>query len=122
MRVNNRQLKLNTQVMNTTITSDPQELFNIYGYAIQVFWSGTPTGTFKLQVSADPVAMGNPANPKPTNWTDLIDSPYAVSAAGNYMWNVFDAMYNWVRLVYTDGSGGISTAAITLSTINIKGI
>jgi hypothetical protein len=58
----------------------------------------------------------------PTNWVDITNSPYAVSAAGNYMWNVFDTMYNWVRVVYTDSSGGTSTAVITQCNFNGKGV
>ena len=36
-----------------TIVSDPVCLDQIYGYAIQARWTGTPRGTMKLQASCD---------------------------------------------------------------------
>jgi hypothetical protein len=121
MKIYNKPLTLSGTVMNTTITSQPQELTQMFGYSIQVVFTGTPTGTFKLQASSDP--QGNlPGAAGPTHWSDITGSPYAVSAAGNYMWNVFDVMYNYVRLVYTDASGGASTAVITFAVLNGKGM
>lgn len=113
-------------VMNTTINSSAIPLYQIYGYSIQAVYTGTPTGAFKLQGSSDPVPQaGSPsitAAPTPVNWSDIANSSESISAAGNFMWNVFDVMYNWVRLVYTDSSGGTSTAIVTVSTFNGKGI
>ena len=51
-----------------------------------------------------------------------ISAAQAVSAAGNYMWNVTDVMYNYVRVVYTDTSSGTSTAIVTSLVFNGKGI
>lgn len=121
MRVYNTPLTLNTTVMNTTITSNGFSLYQIFGYSIQVVFTGTPTGTFKLQASSDPVPQADPLYPVPIHWTDITDSPYSVTAAGDYMWNVSDVQYNYVRLVYTDTSGGTSTAVITSARINAKG-
>jgi hypothetical protein len=109
--------------MNANLTSSTYQLTNMYGAAIQVAFSGTPTGTFKLQVSCDPPAQ-SPSEPigTPTHWTDLVNSAYAVNASGDYLWNVYDCMYNYIRLVYVDTSGGTSTATITNATINAKGV
>jgi hypothetical protein len=93
----------------------------MYGYSIQVVFTGTPTGTFKLQASCDSCLIADFPN-FPTNWQDITDSPFTVSSAGDYVWNVFDVMYNWVRVVYTDASGGTSTAVITSCTFNGKGV
>lgn len=109
-------------VMNTTINSTPVPLYQTWGYAVQVVFTGTPTGTFKLQASCDPIPQARVEVQTPINWTDIANSSYAVTAAGNYMWNVFDVGYNYVRVVYTDTSSGASTAIITVSTANIKGI
>jgi hypothetical protein len=113
-------------VMNATIDSIACQLQNALGYAIQIFFTGTPTGSFKLQSSCD-----NPANVTasggkatqflPTNWTDIANSTFTVAAAGNVEWNVTWDMGAWVRVVYTDSSGGSSTATITSSTFNSKG-
>lgn len=111
-------------VMNHTITSTYYQLRDIYGFCIQVVYTGTPTGTFKLQASADPVPLaGKLSTEPPTHWTDIANSSYSVTAGGDYMWNVFDSMYNYVRIVYTDTSAGhSSTAVITSATINAKGV
>jgi hypothetical protein len=117
-----------TTVLNASFNGPARQLENMFGYSIQVVFTGTPNGTFKLQASADPVTAAGQvfgANGAvtytPTNWSDVSLSPVIVSAAGNYMWNVIDTMYNYVRLVYTDASGGVSTAVLTVSTFNGKG-
>lgn len=111
-------------VLNTTVSSTPMQIYEMYGYSIQVVFTGTPTGTFKLQASNDPVYASNiPAGARVvTNWTDIANSMVTVTAAGDYMWNVTDSMYNFVRVVYTDGSAGASTAVLTVCTFNSKGI
>lgn len=119
MHVYNKQIVTNT-VMNTTITSDYYNVQQLFGCAIQAVFTGTPTGDFKLQASADPATSYTASSNTPVNWTDIDTSPYSVSASGNYMWNVFDIMYNYIRLVYTDSSGGTSTAILNV-TINAKG-
>lgn len=107
--------------MNTTITSPAVPLINIYGYAVQAVYTGTPTGTLKLQVSADAFKYaGNPQPQAPTNWDDVPDSFFTIDSAGIYVVNVIGAFYNFVRLVYTDASGGTSTAKLT-AVINVKG-
>jgi len=119
MQVYNNSI-VSAQVMDTNITSSPYNVQQIYGVAIQAVWTGTPTGTFKLQASSDPATAFTGSQGAPTNWTDVANSSYAVSAAGSYMWNVFDIMYNWIRVVYTDSSGGTSTAVLNVR-INAKG-
>lgn len=116
-------------VMNATLNSSALQLENMFGYAIQIVFTGTPTGSFKLQSSCDPVTAAGQkfgANGavtfSPTNWTDIADSTFTVSAAGNVEWNVTDVMYNYVRVVYTDTSSGASTAIITSATFNGKGM
>lgn len=109
-------------VLSANRTSAAFQVWEMFGYAIQAVYTGTPTGTFKLQVSNDPISqnVGSPTQ-APTNWTDLLGSSVSVTAAGDYMWNVTDVMYNFVRLVYTDASSGASTAVVN-AIINGKGI
>lgn len=100
-------------------------LKNIFMYSIMAIITGTPTGTLKLQGSADPETndtnpQNNPA-PAPTHWADIEDSDQTVSAAGNTIWNVTDVAYNYVRVVYVDGSSGASTAVMTVI-FNGKGV
>ena len=123
MKVYNFPLESNV-TLNSSFNSSPMQLYDTYGYFIQATWTGTPNGTFKLQCSGDPVHPGKVnINPNvPTNWTDIANSSIVVSAAGNYAWNVTSAMYTFVRLVYTDSSGGTSTAILTTVTFNSKGV
>ena len=111
-------------VMNATINSSPMQLMDSFIYSIQIFFTGTPTGSFKLQASSDPAAesvgYGN-AIKLPSNWTDVANSSFSVSAAGNVMWDVNMPGYNWVRVVYSDTSSGASTAIITTANYNAKG-
>lgn len=121
MRTANKALFTNT-VMNTNLNSVAIPLPDIYGYSIQASYTGTPTGTFKLQASSDAFKYVNDAQPQvPVHWTDIANSSIAISASGDYMWNVTGSFYNFVRLVYTDASGGTSTAVLN-ATINNKGV
>lgn len=112
-------------VLNATRTSSVVPLYQIFGYSIQVVFTGTPTGSFKLQASCDPVPQSSAPGAEtvfnPVNWTDVLNSSQSVSAAGNIIWNVADVMYNYVRVVYTDTSSGTSTAIVTVSTAVIRG-
>ena len=119
MNVFNEALIVNA-VMNTTIDSPAVPIFNTYGYAVQAVFSGVPTGTLKLQASADPAVYAKTGTFTPANWTDIANSSVPVSAAGVFIWNFNGAFYNYVRLVYTDASGGTSTAVLNVN-INCKG-
>jgi ribulose 1,5-bisphosphate carboxylase large subunit-like protein len=121
MKSSNSPLVTNT-VMNQDFQSPAVSLVNIYGYAIQAVYTGTPTGTLKLQVSVDPVKLANDVQPQvPTNWVDLADSAFSITSAGIYVWNVENTMYTFVRMAYIDASGGTSTAVLNAN-INIKGV
>lgn len=128
MRVINKQLSLN-QALNVNSNSQYQQLKSIYTYAIQAIITGTPTGTIKLQASADPetndtqynTSANLPPAVAPTHWVDITGSTFTVSTLnGSVMWNVVGVGYNYVRVVYTDTSGGASTATMTI-TFNGKG-
>lgn len=117
-------------VMNTTMNSLPMQLQDMFGFSIQIVFTGTPTGAFKLQASCDPVPNQNlviGANGaivySVPNWSDVANSTFNVAAAGNVFWN-YDGTVNWnfVRVVYTDSSSGSSTAITTVSTFNGKGM
>lgn len=123
MKIYNKVITPALPTMNATINSTPMQLSNMIGFTIQAVWTGTPTGSFKLQASSDAVPnLAQTTAFVPTNWTDVATSAQAVSAAGNYMWNVTDVMYNYVRVVYTDTSSGTSTAIVTSLVFNGKGI
>lgn len=106
----------------STITSAPIPLDQIFGFAVQAYWTGTPTGTIYLQASSQsPPTQNQVANGGPDNitlWDTITGSPYSISGtSGSYMWNVNLAFYRYVQLVYTNSSGTGSLSAI----ISVKG-
>lgn len=118
MKSNTITLITNGAMLNTNvIASDPIPLDQIWGYAVQAVWTGTPTGTLKLQASCDAPLFTNQTSSglsAVTNWVDITDSPTSlIGAPGNYMWNTLEASYRFVRLVYTNISGsGVLNAVI----------
>lgn len=105
-----------TMTGTATIVSNPIPLDQIYGFAIQAFWTGSPTGTLKLQASSDSpgretqTSSGGPD--AVTNWSDVTNSSYSITgSAGNYMWNFNGAFYRYVRISYTNISGTGTMAA-----------
>lgn len=107
---------------SATINSNPIPLDQIYGFAIQAVWIGSPTGVIKLQASSDsPGRETQTSSGGPdiiTNWVDITNSPYSITgSAGNYMWNFNGAFYRYVRVSYTNTSGTGSLIA----EISVKG-
>lgn len=96
-----------------TCTSIGTDINQLSQYTIQAVYTGSPVGTFTLQVSTDQVPTGVGADPASNvvNWTTYTGSSQAISAAGNFVWNVFPAGYHWVRLLYTKTSGTGSLSA-----------
>lgn len=118
MRVKNEDLLDESGPVDLTSSTElkPVWLGHIANYAIQLVFDGAPVGSFKLQASND---LGNSTSASAsmqdsgiTNWTDIADSAAAISAAGDVMWQVENAGYNWVRVVWTvtSGSGNITSA------------
>lgn len=88
--------------MVNSVNSTP---FRLEGYdevGIQAVFTGSPTGTFKVQISvqqgSDEVGTGV------NNWTDVANSSQAVTASGNIFWDLRTGA-KWVRVVYTFTSG-----------------
>ncbi len=103
--------------------SRPVWLGHIAQYAIQLVFTGTPDGSFKLQASND-VGHINAAGSVPqyagvTNWTDIGNTTVAITEAGDVMWNVENTGYEWVRVVYERSA---STGSVTVARVKLKGI
>ena len=115
--------------LNANYNSPYQPLKSIYTYAMSAIITGTPTGTLKIQASNDPetndtqynTGSNLPPTVQPVNWVDIANSSFSVSSAGETMWNVNAVGYNYVRVVYTDASGGTSTATMVII-FNGKGV
>jgi hypothetical protein len=125
VRIGNDDLQLDGTDMADPIASQPVWLGHILNYSIQAVFTGAPTGSFKIQASNDPGRPNigketpDPAAYAVNNWTDLTDLTVAIVAAGDIMWNVQNAGYRWIRLVYTPSGG---TGTITVATFNVKGL
>lgn len=89
--------------MGASFNSASQQLVQEVVCCIQAVFTGTPNGTFKLQISNDN-----------TNWSDYTGSDYAITTAGNVAWNVSNIGFNYLRVVYTRSSG-TGSCSITIS-------
>lgn len=86
------------------------------GYSLVVSWTGTPTGTLKLQGSNDAWDEDSqPTQPEfersAATWVDIAGSSTVTGgAAGSFSWNAADQNYQAVRLVYvrTGGTGSLT--------------
>lgn len=112
-----------TPSMASSFTLAPIYLGHIVDYSIQLVFTGTPGGNFKLQVSNDP-GRPNAASEAEQyaavlNWTDVAGSAQTISAAGDHTWNVENAGYVWARVVWTQTS---STGTLTSARVNGKGV
>lgn len=110
MKANTIAVLTNSEMTGTTVVNSAAiPVDQLWGFAIQAAWTGTPTGTIKLQASCDaPDRTNQTSSGSATvaNWTDIADSSYAIAGAeGTYMWNVTSASYRFVRVVYTNASG-----------------
>lgn len=122
MRIANDPMQSAPSDMSASFTLNPVYLGHIVNYALQLFFTGSPVGTFKLQASNDPgrtyLPGQLPQSDTVVNWTDIAGSSQAISAAGDIMWDVQNAGYTWVRIVYTKTSG---SGSVTIARFNVKG-
>ncbi len=112
-----------TASLGANLELKPIYLGHVANYSIQLFFSGSPVGTLKLQASND---AGSPNSSREAqkymgvqNWTDIKGSDQAITEAGDHMWQVENTGYIWVRVVYIRDSG---TGNIDLANANVKGI
>lgn len=134
MRFAQTQIITNGNMASASVTSIGIDMNQQVVASISAAFTGSPVGTFKLQISNDivPVAGGSlntngggnygaagiPVGTDPAanvvNWSDYTGSSQSISAAGNFTWNLLDMGYRWIRLVYTKTSGtGTVNAYIT---------
>lgn len=92
------------------LASDPVNLYKVESYAVQVIWTGTPVGDFKLQASCD--QGEDEIGTGVTNWDDISGAVQAAGgAAGSVIINnTLTPGYNWLRLIYdrTSSTGTVS--------------
>jgi hypothetical protein len=93
--------------MGASFTSPVTNIQFLDHVCIQLNFTGTPAGTFDVQVSADYFqdSQGNVQNPG--NWISLplSPTPAAAGAPNNIMIELFEMSEPFVRVVYTRTSG-----------------
>lgn len=122
------------RTVNDTLISAPVDLSiswasnaiylgHISNYSIQLFWTGAPEGSLKLQASDDAGQPNAQTTAQQavgvTHWTDVTGSTQLVDEAGNHTWQVENAGYSFVRVYWAPTSG---TGSITSARFNLKGV
>lgn len=77
------------------------------GFSIWLKWTGaSAAGTFKLQAGV--------ANGTPSSWEDISGASVVAAGAGQALFNISNAYYSHVRIVFTrtSGTGTITEAVI----------
>lgn len=100
---------LSSGSMGASVNSSALDLDQVLGFSCEAVWTGTPTGTIKLQISDDLVSSCSNVS----NWIDYTNSSTATGGgAGTYLWNVAQASYRCVRVAYVRSS---STGSLTVN-------
>lgn len=97
---------------NATLNSYGTFINGYQDISVQAVYTGTATGTIKVQVSNDNVQMsqiGDPAT-NVVNWIDYTGSSNSLTAPGNRSWDFPLCGYRWIRTQYlkTNGTGSLS--------------
>lgn len=116
MRILNETLLTDGDVSGD-LSSAPLLLAYAFGYAIQAVFTGSPSGTLKLQGSNDSVPNAQFVETPPSNWTDIDGSSTSISASGTVLLNAQGVYFTWVRAVFTPSmSPGTGTMSVTGNT------
>ena len=107
---------VNAQSMATSITSPASFINTLSGISYDVSWTGSPVGTFSVQVSNSYTQNPDGSVANAGNWTTIPSSgfigtlPAPSGSAGNGFIDVVGTEAAAVRLVYTavSGSGNLT--------------
>lgn len=82
--------------MAGNLTSTVTDIRYLDDVAVQLVWTGTPTGTFQIQGSLDQVTW---------NSLSLTPAPAAAGAAGTYLIDLEGLSFPYIRTTYIASSG-----------------
>ncbi len=110
---------LSSVSMSSNIVSSVTSLARLDNVGVHFIYSGTPVGTFNVQVSADYNEMnegGAVVVLNPGNWVNmtLTPTPAAAAAADTIYIDIVPTSAPWLRTTYTASSGtGVLSYYIT---------
>ena len=98
---------VNGDMSLASITSAVTNIQFLDNISIQLNFSGSPTGTFAIQVSVDYVQDDNGNVVTPGNWVaiSLPSTPVASGSPGSIVIDLNQLATPWIRVVYTKSSG-----------------
>lgn len=102
---------INAVSMATSITGPATYINQLPAISYDIQWTGTPTGTFSVQVSNTYAQTPGGAVSATGNWTTLPSSsftgtyPVPSGSAGGGFLDVVGTGAVWIRLIYTASSG-----------------
>lgn len=111
MRPNNS-LILNAVLANANQNSKVIWANDIVRASFQLAATGTAAGTIQIQASNDQATGTSAGQFIPTNWNN-VGSPVTVNGAGSYIVPEIECSYEYLRLTYTDTSGGTFTVPVS---------
>jgi|694.fasta_scaffold08687_20 hypothetical protein len=96
-----------TMTGTTVITSSEIDVTQSEIAAIELVWSGTPTGTFQIQAAVQVLGGGAAGGTGAgVTWQNIISpAPTAAGAAGSHLINLSDFGFSKLRVTYTNASG-----------------
>lgn len=124
MRVKNENILSTASAdLSANWTSRAIWLGHIANYTIQITFTGSPVGTFTLEISSDDGNIQNQSLSSQEvgvlHWTPINGSTQAVVTAGSHAWEFADTGANWVRVKYARTSG---TGTVTSARCYVKGV
>lgn len=84
-----------------SVASDHVSVIKFIGYSVMASFTGTPTGTLKIQLSNDEMGV----SAADSVWVDLTASSTAITDTTPVMINVQNGFYTKIRVVYTVSAG-----------------
>ena len=102
--------------MSGNLTSPATNIQQADIIGVQLNWTGSPVGTFQVQISADYAQDINGNVTNPGIWTPMALSPAPTTAGGSPIYiDIQQLSAPWIRTAYIAGSGS-GTLQATLVT------
>lgn len=99
--------------MSTSFNTVAVDLAVYESFCVQAVWTGAPVGALKIQISN--VIAEDSTDIDESDWSDYSGTQQSISMDGNFIWEVTQQDYRWVRLVYirTSGTGTLTRATFS---------